>query len=94
MTGYSPHLSALGQLDALRLVERHVAKYPRRAPELVAMQRDRLIAELLPPADGVMRHADHAPEVICRPAFGNGLCEPLKRRRAAVRPYRGETPWV
>ena len=25
----------------------------------------------------LLRHADHDPAIICRPAFGNGLCEPL-----------------
>ena len=25
----------------------------------------------------IIRHADHGPGVICRPAFGTGLCEPL-----------------
>jgi hypothetical protein len=25
----------------------------------------------------IVRHADHGPGVICRPAFGHGLCEPL-----------------
>lgn len=25
----------------------------------------------------MMRHKDHGPGVICRPAFGYGLCEPL-----------------
>jgi hypothetical protein len=24
-----------------------------------------------------MRHEDHDPSLICRPAFGNGLCSPL-----------------
>ena len=25
----------------------------------------------------VIRHADHGPGLVCRPALGNGLCEPL-----------------
>ena len=25
----------------------------------------------------IMRHADHDPGLVCRPAFGHGLCEPL-----------------
>jgi len=29
---------------------------------------------------GLMRHRDHDPSLICRPAFGNGLCEPLVAR--------------
>jgi hypothetical protein len=29
----------------------------------------------------LLRHADHDPEIVCRPA-GNGLCEPMDEDRA------------
>jgi hypothetical protein len=31
----------------------------------------------------ITRHADHDPALICRPAFGNGLCEPLSAELSA-----------
>ena len=31
----------------------------------------------------LQRHADHGPEIICRPAFGHGLCEPITEQQAA-----------
>jgi hypothetical protein len=31
----------------------------------------------------IIRHADHDPALICRPAFGNGLCEPLSAELSA-----------
>jgi hypothetical protein len=40
-------------------------------------------------AMAVVKHSDHAPELICRPA-GNGLCEPLSAEAAAA-VERGES---
>ncbi len=31
-----------------------------------------------------VRHADHDPAVICRPALGHGLCEPAGRLTAVI----------
>lgn len=45
----------------------------------------------------IVRHADHDPSLICRPAFGNGLCQPLSAelsaqiREALAAAERGET---
>jgi hypothetical protein len=45
----------------------------------------------------MQRHADHDPDLICRPAFGYGLCEPLSAelsaqiREALAATERGET---
>jgi hypothetical protein len=48
-----------------------------------------------PPEPPVRRHADHDPSLICRPAFGYGLCEVLELapglEPAAVPPAEPET---
>jgi hypothetical protein len=88
VTGYSPALSQLRKID---LVERYVTRHPLIPPETVAvMSRDTLIASLLPPQDGLMRHAGHDPAIVCRPA-GRGLCEPLRPLRRRVQRPVGVT---
>jgi hypothetical protein len=84
VTGYSPALAALAPLRAIDLIERLVTERPLVSPEtVIVMSRDTLISALLPPQDGLMRHADHDPAIVCRPA-GRGLCEPLRPRRRRV----------
>jgi hypothetical protein len=91
VTGYSPALAALTQLRAIDLIERLVTERPLVSPETVTvMSRDALISALLPPPSGVLRHADHDPAIVCRPA-GRGLCEPLRPRQRRVQRPVGMT---